>query len=189
MTITFSTTQQITALTLSGNTGQTIIGGVNSLATEQSLSYIYRAASTTWLPMTTQVAQPIGPAFEAIADGTQVISSGAYTKVLFPTENFDTNNNFASSRFTPTVAGYYYITGASTFSTTGETVLAPYKNGSLYRYLWDNSLTSTYGFTVSVLMYLNGTTDYVEFYLYQSSGSSKTPTSNTSFSGFLARAA
>ena len=146
------------------------------------------AGAVAQVDLATNVAGT-GPAFEAIADGTQVISSGAYTKVLFSTENFDTNNNFASSRFTPTVAGYYYITGASVFSTTGETVFAPYKNGSLYRYLWDNSLTTTYGFTVSVLMYLNGTTDYVEFYLYQSSGSSKTPLSNTSFSGFLARAA
>ena len=56
-----------------------------------------------------------GPVFEATAAGSQSINSGAYTKVLFATENYDTNNNFASSTFTPTVAGYYQIGGNVTF--------------------------------------------------------------------------
>jgi hypothetical protein len=48
MTITFSSTQQITALTLSGNTGQTVVGGPTQLIANQPLSFIYRSTNTTW---------------------------------------------------------------------------------------------------------------------------------------------
>jgi len=48
MTITFTSTQAITALTVSANAGQTINSAVTSLAASQSASYIYRAASTAW---------------------------------------------------------------------------------------------------------------------------------------------
>lgn len=51
MTITFSTTQQITALTLNGNTGQTIVSGVSYLPAGSSVSYMYRASSTSWFPL------------------------------------------------------------------------------------------------------------------------------------------
>lgn len=130
-----------------------------------------------------------GPAFDATADGTQVVSSGVYTKILFPIEVFDTNSNFTSSRFTPTIAGYYQINASWSVNTTGETVIAVYKNGSVFRYLFDINMTALYTQTGTILMYLNGSTDYVEIYAYQASGSSKTPTTGTFFSGSLVRAA
>jgi len=40
------------------------------------------------------------------------LTSSTWTKIVFNTEVFDTNNNFDSTtnyRFTPTVAGYYQI--------------------------------------------------------------------------------
>ncbi len=131
-----------------------------------------------------------GPAFNAAADGTQTIASGSYTKILFATEVFDTNNNFASSRFTPTVAGYYHVSTAISYATTGETVVALYRNGSLLYYLADiASATLVYTLNGSAVIYLNGSTDYVEIFAYQSSGSSKNPTSSSFFSGVLVRAA
>jgi len=50
MTITFSSTKIITALTVNANTGQTINNAVTTLAAGQTASYIYRAASTAWFP-------------------------------------------------------------------------------------------------------------------------------------------
>ena len=50
-----------------------------------------------------------GPAFSAYQSTLQSFSSNTVTKVLFQTEEYDTNSNFASSRFTPTVAGYYQL--------------------------------------------------------------------------------
>lgn len=128
------------------------------------------------------------PAFDATAAGSQVVSSGAYSKVLFATENYDTNGNFASSRFTPTVAGYYQIGCNVTLGTTiGEFVIAVYKNGSAFRYLLDYTPTSTYAFSSGVLVSMNGSTDYLEIYVYQSSGVNKTVSSLSYFQGFLAR--
>lgn len=53
MTITFSSTQTITALTLSGNTGQTVVGGPTTLLAGQASSFVYRLASTSWFPLQT----------------------------------------------------------------------------------------------------------------------------------------
>lgn len=51
MTITFSSSQQITALTLNGNTGQSINGAVTLLPAKTAVTYVYRATGTTWWPM------------------------------------------------------------------------------------------------------------------------------------------
>jgi hypothetical protein len=49
MTITITTTQQITALTIAGNTGQSIGGTqVSSMAANSALSFVYRLGNTTW---------------------------------------------------------------------------------------------------------------------------------------------
>jgi len=51
MTIRFSSSQQITALTLNGNTGQTVNGGVTFLPAKGAVTYVYRLASTAWWPI------------------------------------------------------------------------------------------------------------------------------------------
>jgi len=61
MVITFSTTQAITALTVAANTGQTINNATTTLAVGQSMSYVYRSASTAWFAFNT-VPSASGPA-------------------------------------------------------------------------------------------------------------------------------
>lgn len=48
MTVRFSSSQIITALTLSANSGQSIVSAVTSLVLGGSAQYIYRATNTTW---------------------------------------------------------------------------------------------------------------------------------------------
>ena len=48
MTIRFSSSQIITLLTVSANTGQSIVSAVTSLALGGGAVYIYRLANTTW---------------------------------------------------------------------------------------------------------------------------------------------
>jgi hypothetical protein len=50
MTITVESTQEITALTFNGNTGQTVIGKPVQLIPNQPLSWVYRSTGTTWYP-------------------------------------------------------------------------------------------------------------------------------------------
>lgn len=47
-TVTISTTQTVTALTLSGNTGKTIANAVTTLAANGFVKYIYRPTNTKW---------------------------------------------------------------------------------------------------------------------------------------------
>jgi hypothetical protein len=50
MVITITSTQQITALTLNGNTGQTVNNTTTFIAAASATAYVYRASSTTWFP-------------------------------------------------------------------------------------------------------------------------------------------
>jgi hypothetical protein len=140
------------------------------------------------------------PAFGARpATSTQSVSNNTWTKVNLGTEEFDTNSNFASSRFTPTVAGYYQLNGflfctnSSGFMTAIRCNI--YKNGS--DALWGSFISPVSATdaiaSVAGIVYLNGTTDYVELYGYIG-GSSVGPvfagaTNYTQFNGCLVRAA
>lgn len=139
-----------------------------------------------------------GPAFSAYQNADQTgLASNTYTKCNFQVEEYDTNNNFASSRFTPTVAGYYQVNwGADILITGGGSgfIAALYQNGSLYREsngLFSGSATELQ-VTGSTLIYMNGSTDYLEVYVRATGGSARQTFNGspyTFFNGFLARAA
>jgi hypothetical protein len=60
MNITISSTQQITALTVNANTGQSIVGGGASyLPANGSRTFVYRLANTTWYPQAVAIPQPL----------------------------------------------------------------------------------------------------------------------------------
>ena len=129
-----------------------------------------------------------GPAFSVYLSSNQSVSATTYTKVLFDAEVFDTNNNFASNKFTPTVAGYYQINLTVTANGTVSSIYTIlYKNGSQYNRV--NYLGNSAGF--SNVVYMNGSTDYLEAYVYIYG----TPSSiygsalETTFTGSLVRAA
>jgi hypothetical protein len=81
--------------------------------------------NTVTVPSATGTVMVSGnmPAVFAYKDGTpQSITNSTFTKVTFNTELYDTNNNFASSTFTPTVAGYYQISGGISNKNVGGSV-------------------------------------------------------------------
>jgi len=133
-----------------------------------------------------------GPAFRAYASGTTSIPNNIATKVNLATESYDTDNNFASSRFTPTVAGYYQINGAVYISTAPAFLQAQiFKNGSLVT-SGPHTSQPLYLSNCADLIFMNGSTDYLELYALQTSGTTHSVTSGsnlTFMSGFLARAA
>jgi hypothetical protein len=119
------------------------------------------------------------PAFSAYASGGQSVPNATQTKIQFNNENFDTNNNFDSTtnyRFTPTVAGYYQLNAVVSFNggvSAFSAVLTIYKNGASYI---SGSLATPVSVSIgastngSALVYFNGSTDYAEVYVYQTSG-------------------
>lgn len=135
-----------------------------------------------------------GPAFSAYAAAIlQTIPNDAQTKVLFQTEEFDTNSNYANSRFTPTVAGYYQLNAEVRLdgsSGTGEMMIILYKNGAEYKRGTNQRGTQIasnfWAMQVSSVAYANGTGDYFEIYVQQGSGGSVTVTAvnNTAITWF-----
>lgn len=136
-----------------------------------------------------------GPAFGAFASTATNTANNTYTKVVLASEEFDTNNCFDTglSRFTPNVAGYYQFNGAIYGGGYTNQLVTIFKNGAeAKRGIFTGSASSLIVPTVSSMIYMNGTTDYVEMFWYQSSGVTVnlgTGSYLTYFNGFLARAA
>jgi hypothetical protein len=104
---------------------------------------------------------------------TSVPTGLSATKITLGTKNFDTNNNFNTtlSRFTPTVAGYYQI-NVSVSIATGANALTAYvfKNG--INTISGNAVNATtYASTNSIILYCNGSTDYIELFATHTQGS------------------
>ena len=136
-----------------------------------------------------------GPTFNVGIGGAQSISSSTWTKLQLTAETFDIGSCFDTSthRFTPNVAGYYQISGNVSMETSSATavIVALYKNGTPFRRGTRgaaNSQSLAVGF--STVVYLNGTTDYVELYIFSSAGNITESSSEfTWMSGALVRAA
>jgi len=122
---------------------------------------------------------PNAPAFSAYRSGSnQSVTAGVWTKVQAQTEEFDTASaydNATNFRFTPQVAGYYQVNAqlcpAGVTVTRG--IVSIYKNGSIFKigsdYLSDANTVARS--TVSALIYMNGTTDFLEMFGFVSASS------------------
>jgi len=112
-------------------------------------------------------------AFRAYRNGNTNLSSG-WQKVPLNAETFDVDGVFdptTNYRFQPTVEGYYQLNGSVGFSSSldaGDTYrVSLYKNGAEYTTrAWKvSSASASYSWGVSGLVYLNGSSDYVELYV------------------------
>jgi hypothetical protein len=178
----------ITATTTSGLTQSADNSGVLQLASG--------TGNLVTVPSVTGTAMVSGnmPAFSAYASAGTSLSNATFTKVNYATEIFDTNNNFASSRFTPTVAGYYQISAVTRLGSITASIIAfkLFKNGLDFVVGGSCGVSSGYVYPfISTLVYANGSTDYFEIYCYQNSGSSTTTDAGAdyTFTGVLVRAA
>ena len=113
------------------------------------------------------------PAFHAYLSSNQTVGDSATTKAQIDTEILDTDNCYDNStnyRFTPTVAGKYYvyfvISAEANANVINDVSVYLYKNGSEYLEVRDNPVSSERGMDVggSNIVDFNGTTDYVEVF-------------------------
>ena len=129
------------------------------------------------LPARSGTVMVNGPAFGAYLGSNQTIGGMTWTKMQCDTEEFDTNSNYDTTnyRFTPTVAGYYQISAAMNCSPANNfAVVGIFKNGSISKQ-GSNGGSGVNSSSVSALIYLNGTSDYVEAYAIQGSGTTLQP--------------
>lgn len=127
------------------------------------------------------------PAFQAYLGSNQSGADSVAMKLNINTENFDSDGWYDTStyRYTPQKAGYYNFTiqGSSPIIHT----IYIYKNGSTqFNVIGYNNYQS---FPGSKMVYMNGSSDYVELWgLVQTAASTFTAgASNTSFEGFWVR--
>jgi hypothetical protein len=147
---------------------------------------IVQAADITSLAALT-TAKPL---VRLTASGTQSLADNTATAIAFTVEDFDTHgfhdtatNN---SRITPSVAGYYRATGGAAFEAQATPVVSQAyirKNGSSGMATAGRTAPGTQAFTLitSVIVSLNGSTDYVELVMQQDSAGAD----NTNQSSFL----
>ena len=185
----------MSSILIAGDTSGTITLDAPNVAGTTVLTL--PTANGTVLTTANTFAAGTGPAFSAYANATTTVASATFAKVNINAESYDTNNNFntANSRFTPTVAGYYQINGNYLISGAATGIVVPFifKNGNI-EWVGAQSLCnpSQSSSATSALVYCNGSTDYIELYAYQTSGSTLTVQTNsgyTGLSGFLARSA
>ena len=131
--------------------------------------------------------------FRVYATSSITALSTTDAKINFDTKTdggnnaFDTANAFdlTLDRFQPTVAGYYYFVGAFvTANGTSQVIASLRKNGNLYSV--GMQLPTAQRASVSDLIYLNGSSDYVELFGFSSPGQNTgTGSASTFFSGYL----
>jgi hypothetical protein len=177
--------------------GATGTGTVTLLAPSTSTNRTINLPDSNGTILTTATAGvPVnGPAFSAYNSADQAITTATWTKLAANTEEFDTNSCFDNAtnyRFTPTVAGYYQVDGKlAVYASvaTSNLQIGIYKNGAVAKRGSFNSNPAGVpdtGVVVSSILYLNGSTDYVELYGISSFSGTSTFSGGGTYSYFQA---
>ena len=192
-TIISSKTSGVGGLTVTGDAS-----GVLQLASADGTTAVtIDASQNVTFAKGLTVGATAAPAFSATL-GSQSLTAGVWTLASLSTEEFDTNSNYNNTgstvggipayAFLPNIAGYYQFNGQMQLNGSSSGIsTAYYKNGSFFKQgSYIPTTLSTASVAVSALIYLNGTTDYVQFYIY--SGSTTT-TNNAFFQAAMIRSA
>lgn len=129
------------------------------------------------------------PAFSVHKNNVgQTIPATTFTTVTFSTKTFDTLSNFntGNSRFTPAVAGNYLFIGSVYCPSSNSCYALIRKNGTISANQ-TGLVSSGQGIvaTASIILPMNGTTDYVELQVYSANTTISGNPAHTSFSGSL----
>ena len=194
-------------IAIKGATTGTGVFTLESPATNTDRTLILPDEAGTVLTSASDVAQKGVTAFQAYLSANFAVANATSTKMPLNIEVFDTAsryNNTGSTvngipaySFMPNVAGYYQFTiqvGASG-SGLNYNYIQLRKNGVVesFSIYGPYQTSSSYG-THADLVYMNGTTDYVELYVSLSASSGQivvgnTSTKNTAMAAVLVRAA
>jgi len=176
----------ITGAKLAANTVSGDVIGQNAISSNNIVSVNASVATVGTLPSARLGSDVMVtgnmPTFSAYTSSNFAVANDTNTKVPYNTEDWDTAScyNTTDYRFTPNVAGYYQVNAALFIAppagATSGYVFMLYKNGSDNRQLdrdqfeiYFNQLASG-----SAIVHMNGTSDYIEIFIYQNSGGSLT---------------
>jgi hypothetical protein len=128
-----------------------------------------------------------GVGFTATKSAQSVAGAGAFVKMQGNTEVWDSHgyyDNATNYRFTPLIAGKYLVHASADMTTVnGSCHVAVYKNGSAQAGGAQSialGSAQTISLSASVIVDMNGSTDYLECYVAHNTGSNQNITSNFS---------
>jgi hypothetical protein len=114
------------------------------------------------------VSASSGPTFRAYrSSSNQGLGASTWTKCQYQSEDWDTASaydNTTNYRFTPATAGYYQVNACADMETNGGMQLALYKNGTINSSFGYQATGNNVQNNGGCLVYLNGSTDYIELY-------------------------
>ena len=124
------------------------------------------------------------PAFRVHRNGSDQtsIATATHTRIAFTTAAIDTHSYFdvtTNYRYTPKIAGVYMfavqVVWNYTFAAANTHIVQIYQNGASVALGLQHYPAGSTGPTTaaSTLLTMNGSTDYVDFFVYQNSGSSQ----------------
>jgi hypothetical protein len=144
------------------------------------------------------------PIFHAYRTAVQAVPNSTATKLQLDIIGYDSAGAFSTvlNRYVPNVPGYYFFAGLTGLASGGN---APSVGGVHVCYIYKNGVLVRRGSTaqcnnvegglseVTGTLLMNGTTDYVELFVFQNSSVSLNTASITAgaenrFEGFLVRA-
>ena len=175
-----------------GNAGQLGIAGANYGTSGQVLTSQGSGSAVQWAtPAVTG-----GNMFIAKMSGGYNTSNNTDGEIVFQNEVFDSDNRYSNSngRFTPNVAGYYFIDASLQFSTNSANNLFEstiWKNGSeqFKNRMWNDGANSELHCKVTGIVAVNGSSDYISIAAWQNSGGNITvnPGNGSYFMGYFLR--
>ena len=190
-----STTDTLTNKTLTSPTLTTPVLGTPSSGTLTSCTGLPIVDGTTGTLTVARGGNGVAnlASFDAYQSAGTSLTASAFTKVLFATESWDVGSYFASSTYTPQIAGVYAVTAqvslsGTNVSATNRYVTCLYKNGSLYRVGQEAAAiaTSTYTSIFAGMVAMNGSTDTIEVYMYNSNAALDVTSSGDTHTNFSA---
>lgn len=131
------------------------------------------------------------PTFSAVSTAATNLVVGSDVKMAYQAEEWDSGNCYdtALSRFQPKQAGYYYIYANAILATTATRMyIYLHKNGLRVR-TGVSASEAQFSGAVGAVVYMNGTSDYVEVFASAAVAQAAGGNSQTVFQAHLARAA
>jgi Phage Tail Collar Domain/Major tropism determinant N-terminal domain len=141
----------------------------------------YASAANQGATSTVIIQNNTGPAFSVKPAANQTIANLTSTpvKIIFDSEEYDTNSTFANNRFQPGVAGYYLIEVSVKYAYNNfSATLGLFKNGVALRSFdfntsyADPNITNrpAADATINTMVQMNGNSDYLEVFIANNTG-------------------
>ena len=142
------------------------------------------------LDVTGRIEASVNSRVRVTKNDAQTINTGAYTVYQYDDETFDSDGEFSNYTFTAKRPGYFHVSASMMWQEHAWAVgvmagLSIYKNGAAYSTLlrWEIKTTSIQFLQLSGndLVYLNGTTDYIDIRVYQNHAATLNTHTNISY--------